>query len=313
MIILFLLFGFLLLVSSGASADTIHTKDGRELKGIVVEDYRDRLTFSTADGEVSVMKSEIGELAFDTEEDNLIKLAELAQERGDYVTAYGYYELATRANPDFKKAKDGMVFLHGYLFRKDEIRKEEAVKRQEALERNGAFIRSEGSAAEESVADRERLKSEIGITLEMKGVYPEVTEARKGSAAYEAGVRRGDLLIAIWGKLTGYMPLGAVIKALLDKPSLEIKCAIERTVALPSDEGASFGMEFDGLTAISVKDGSQASASGLWKADLITAINGQSTRYMPLKKALELIKGSREKDIKLTLRRELLLWRKMEA
>ena len=288
-IILFLLFGFLSLYSIGASADTIHTKDGRELKGIVVEDYKDRLTFSTADGEVSVMKSDIGELAFDTEEDNLIKLAELAQERGDFVTAYGYYELASRANPDSKKAKDGMVFLQGYLFRKEQVRKEEEVKKREEFERYGTAGRTEKTKEAELKENAAKLKDTIGITIKINKGIPEITDVSLKSPAAEAGIRKGDLLVAIWGRLTGYMPLASIMDILLEKPSMEIKCVIERPVEIAID-GTSFSMKFDGLTISEVKEGSSAAIAGLRKDDLVTAINGQSTRYMPLKKAIELVK-----------------------
>src|SRR3989344_4991561 len=145
----FLVAGFWLLVANAVFADTIRKKDGAELKGIVVEDYKDRIVFSTADGEVTIMKSDIGELIFDTEEDNLMKLAEQAQDRKDYLTAYGYYDMAAKINPESKRAKDGIVFLQGYLFRKAEADKADAVKRQGELDRAGAFIQQEKSDDEE--------------------------------------------------------------------------------------------------------------------------------------------------------------------
>ena len=59
-------------------SDTVYTKEGKELKGIIVEDYKDRIIFSTIDGQITVLKSDVKELYFDTEEQNLIKLAEQA-------------------------------------------------------------------------------------------------------------------------------------------------------------------------------------------------------------------------------------------
>ncbi|MDP3804542.1 MAG: hypothetical protein Q8Q87_03200, partial [Candidatus Omnitrophota bacterium] len=35
-------------------ADAVYTEEGKELKGIVVEDYRDRVVLSTADGEITI-------------------------------------------------------------------------------------------------------------------------------------------------------------------------------------------------------------------------------------------------------------------
>lgn len=314
---LFILFiAYNLQLTANLYADTTHTKDGQEIKGIVVEDYKDRVTFSTADGEISVMKSDIHDLYYDSEEDNLIKLAQQAQERGDYQKSYAYYGMARRINPLSKIARDGIVFLQGYLYRKEEVRKEEVVKRQQELELYGPMIPTEKSEEGAFKENAVKLKESIGIILDMKDSLPEVATVLRNSPAFEAGIIKGDLLAAIWGRLTGYMPLREVVKMLLDKPVLEIKCTIERTVDVAAgggDIGASFSMEFDGLTVSAVKEGSTAFESGLMKDDLIVAINGRSTRYMPLKKALELIKKSKNSAVRFTFRRELTIWRRQKV
>jgi hypothetical protein len=294
-------------------ADTVTMNDGAEQRGIVVEDYRDRIVLSTADGEKAVMKSEIQELYFDSEEDNLIKLAEQSRERKDYIKAFAYYDKALKVNPNSKLAHDGVVFLQGYLFRKETAQKEEDVKRREDAENFGAMIKAEASEAEKMKGLADRLKKTIGITLEMKDGLPVVTGVTMKSAAYLAGIRNGDRIVAIWARLTGYLSLGEVLDMLLDKPSLELKCTLERTVDVNMGFGnniqASFSMEFDGLTVSGVKDGGTAFNAGLKKGDLITAIDGKSTRYMPIKKALAAIKAAQDGRVELTLRRETLIWR----
>ena len=72
---------------------------------------------------LAIMKSDIKELYYDQEEENLIKLAEQAKEKKDYIRALTYYDMAFKANPDSKAAKDGLVFLEGYLFRKEQAQK----------------------------------------------------------------------------------------------------------------------------------------------------------------------------------------------
>ena len=105
--------------------------------------------------------------------------------------------------------------------------------------------------------------------------------------------------------------VGEVLDALLDKPSLELKCTMERTIDAPGGlEGTSFTMEFDGLTVASIREGSVSAEAGLRKGDLVTAIDGKSTRYMPISKAMSLISGSKEDAIILTVRREALIWRR---
>lgn len=295
-------------------ADTINTNDGKELKGIVVEDYKDRLILSTADGEITVMKADIRELYYDSEEDNLIKLAEQARERRDYTKSYAYYNMAFKLNPNSKAAKDGLVFLQGYLFRQEQVRKEDDIKLREDFERSGSPIKA-AKAEEDAVKEMaETLKKTIGVTLGQSENFPVVENVSPKSAASEAGVKPGDKLVAIWARLTGYMNLKDVMAALLDKPSLELKCTIERTVNVPVAPrdliGATLAMEFDGLTISEVKEDTPAFGAGLKKGDLITAIEGKSTRYMPLKTAITEIKKAKGSVTALTLRREVLIWRK---
>ena len=304
-------------------SDTIYTNEGREIRGIVVEDYADRVVMSTVDGEITELKTDIKQLYYDSEADNLVKLAEQSKERGDMIKAFAYYDMALRSNPDSKPAKDGIIFLQGYLFRKEQVKKEDEIRKQEEFENYGAAKISEEKPLEEKIKDMEvSMRQNIGITLGVKGGGQVIENVRSNSPADDAGVRRNDIIVAVWGRLTGYMPLEDVMKALLEKPSLEIKCTIERDVIvflnpdkaimapLKDMVGATFSMQFDGLTASDVVAGGPAVAAGLEKNDLIVAIDGNSTRYMPLKKAISLMRSTKNSSILLKIRRELLIWRK---
>lgn len=318
--VLFLLIIGFLLLGPRAGADTINTTDGKELKGIVVEDYNDRLVLSTENGEATIMKDNISQLYFDSEEENLIKLAEQAQKKNDLTTAFVYYDMAYKRNPLSKAAKDGLVFLQGYLFRKEEAGKEEEIKKQEEIEQYGSVAGPMKTAAEKAVDAARKLKETIGITLTERNGSPQIESVRFNSPAYNAGVMKADLLVAIWSRLTGYMPLNDVIYTILEKSSFEIKCTLERTVDIVPDKGllvgaedmigAKLAMEFEGLTALEVKEGAASFNASIKPSDLIVAIDGQSTRYMPLKKALDTIKNIKSDTIKLTLRREIIIWRK---
>ena len=307
---------------SFAHADTIIKNDGEELKGIVLEDYNDRIIMSTPNGERTFMKSDIRELSYDEEEENLIKLAEQAKDKRDYIRALTYYDMAFKANPNSRAAKDGLVFLEGYLFRKEQAQKEEDVRKRQDLESQGAAVPVEPAKAEELSEKAARLKKVIGIALEIKGGLPCVVSVQPHSPADEAGIKKEDRIVSIWAKLTGYMELKEVLGALLDKPSLELKCTLERTVDVEVTPfrlvapgfneliGASFDMEFDGLTIVSVRENGAAMAAGSKKGDLVTYIDGKSTRYMPLNSAVNMIRRSRDKTVKLTVRREVLMWRR---
>ncbi|MCM8761643.1 MAG: PDZ domain-containing protein [Candidatus Omnitrophica bacterium] len=297
-------------------ADIIYTNDGREIKGIVVEEYKDRLVLSTADGEITVFKSDIRELSFDSEEENLIRLGDQAMDRRDYARALSYYERALKINPESKAAKNGMAYLQSYILRQQEMKKEEDIRKQADLERYGSAIsKAKGSEDQQAI-----LEKTTGMTIAVTDNFPQVTSVKIGSPAYDAGVRKGDFIVAIWGRLTGYMSLNEILDALLKKSALEIRCTIERTIDVPLNTGrligggteaaigASLTMELDGLTVGSVRE----PAKGLEEGDLITAIGGEQTRYMPLKKAVELISNSKFGSIKLTLRRSVIIWRLSE-
>jgi len=167
-----------------------------------------------------------------------------------------------------------------------------------------------------------RMKKDIGITLSIKDGLPMVGSVQPHSPADESGMLQGDKIAAIWARLTGYMSLKEVTDALLDKPSLELKCTIERALDIPINPyrliafgendliGATFTMEFNGLTVDSVREDGSSKEAGLKKGDLVVSIDGKPTRYMPLNKAVSVIKNSKEKTVKLTIRREILIWRR---
>ena len=323
LILALMIAGSLAMTIGYLSADTIYTNDNKELKGIVVEDYKDRLLFSTVDGEETLMKADIKELYYDTEEQNLIKLAEQSRDKGDFIKAFVYYDKAFKLNPDSKQAKDGIVFLQGYLFKKDMSQKEEAVRRHNEFEQFGQrpeiIVKSDEENLKEEIG---RLRDTVGIAIRSKGGVTEIGNVKIGSPAYEAGIRNGDILVAIWGRLVGYMTLGEVVETILEKTSLETKCTIERKVDVRISEdrnllsntkdliGITLTIQFDGLTVSEVKENSTAAEAGLRHNDLITEINGNHTRYMTLKRAIELIKKSKGNAVNLVIQRESVMWGK---
>lgn len=311
-------------LSSTLLSDTLYTNDGRELKGIVVEDYKDRIVISTIDGEITTLKSDVKQLYYDSEADNLVKLAEQAREHGDMIKAFAYYDMALRADPDSRPARDGIVFLQGYLFRKEQVKKEDEVRKREEFEKFGVATIVEEKSPEDTLKDLSAaMRRTIGMSLVTKDGSQVVDSVMTGSPAAEAGVKKRDIIVAVWGRLTGYMSLEDVMKVLLEKPSLEIKCMVERDVvvrlnpernvisSLKDISGASFTMLFDGLTVSDVVEGGPAFDAGLAKGDLVVSIDGKSTRYMPLKKAVAIMRGTKNGYIHFKIRRELLIWRKV--
>lgn len=294
-------------------ADTIYMKNQKELKGIVIEDYKDRIVFSTMDGQITIMKSDIKEMYFDTEEQNLIKLAELAKDKKDYIKAFMYYDKAFKLNPASRAAKDGLVFLQGYLFKKDISHKEEVVKRHNEFEQRGTVPEIK-SDEEKLNDDLNKLRTETGMILMTSDGVTRIENVRPGSPAAAAGIINGDTLVAIWGRLVGYMSLKEVVQALLEKNSIETKITVGRDVDVrvgpDGSIGATLAIKFDGLTIIAALKNGAAYEAGLRPDDLIMEINGESTRYMPLKKSIELIKKSKNGRVNLIIRKDVIMWGK---
>ena len=304
-------------------ADTVIMNDGKEAKGIVIEDYKDRIIFSTPDGEMTMMKADIRELVFDSDDDNLVKLAEQATDRRDYTKAMNYYERALKANPGSAGAKQGIIFLRGTILRKEESQKTANIKRQEEIEsygRNGT-PRSENDEINDMA---KALAVSTGMTISIKDSMPEIDSVKIDSPAFEAGLKKGDILVSVWDKLTGYLSFKETLDLLLNRSAIEIRCLIERTADITIDPkktllsgsedliGASLAMELEGLTISALKENGPAMAAGIQTGDLVMAIDGKQTRYMQLKKAIELIKNSKQGSIQLKIRRNAIIWRNSE-
>ena len=108
----------------------------------------------------------------------------------------------------------------------------------------------------------------------------------------------------------------------MKKASFETRCTIERGVDVRISEnrnllsntndliGAALNMQLDGLTISSVKEHGEVAEAGLKQDDIIAAINGNPTSYMPLRRAIELIKISKGELVNLIIRREVVMWAK---
>ena len=307
------------LLCQGLAADTVYKNDGGEIKGIVLEDYKDRIVMSTAGGEVEVMKSDIRELYFDDEEKSYIKIAEQARDRGDYGKSYEYYEKALQLNPDSKAAKEGAAFLQEYVYKKEQSLKREFIKKRAESEYRTTAGDTFAAGTEASGRDAVIVRQSFGIELKENGSAVEIARVERDSPAQKAGFMKNDRLIALWGKLVPYMSLNEVLVLLVKDNYARIECTIERMVEVRRSGGVSilkrgngalgayFCVRLGGLTVEDVNADSPAFEAGLKKGDLIVAIDGQPTRYIPLKKAVQMIKDSPQEIASLTIRRDILL------
>ena len=302
----------------GAGADTVVRTNGQDIKGVVVEEYKDRIVLSTADGEIKLMKSDIRSITLDDEDSNLIRLAEKAKNDGDYPRAIAYYQKVLLINPASKAAKDAIIFLQLRAWQKQTAGKAADVEKQAMIDRGGAPYTKTDEDAELAQLKR-TLQASTGMSLSSEASLPKVEQVRGDSPAAAAGIRRGDIIVAVWGRLTGYMSPKEVIDLILNKSSAEIRCTIEREakvflgprglLAAPDRIGATLGIGPDGLAVFSLKKDGNAGAAGLEKNDVIVAIDGKPTRYLQLARALGLIRAARGEYVVLKFRREVMVWK----
>ena len=302
-----------MLFAVSAFADTVQFKNDEELKGIVVEEYVDRIVISTYEGEKTIPKDGIRKIIYDLPEQNLIKLGDVYMARRELERAYFYYEKALQANSKSAIARDKMNYITGYLFRRLQQDKLREVKRRGELEK------WPGGAPAEEESLEEKLIEKVGIRVDEDDNRMKVKEVKIASPAYRAGLRKNDIMVSVWGKMTGYMSKDALWRLFLEEGVGEIKTTIERAVVLNKEKtagknyrhiiGGKLDMLPDGLTLIALDSGGIGEKAGLGKGDLIIALNGASTRYMPLLDAIKKIESRSEKAITLTVRRDTTIWR----
>lgn len=308
----------LALISLPIHADTVIRKDGSELKGVLVEEHKDRFIISTADGEVPVMKADVRDLAIDGEEANLLYLAGKAVEAGDYAKATEYYESVLKIDPASEAAKKGMVRLRETSFQRAEAVKGKTI-RPDYVDRYGS-VPIVGKRGDEVEALTQRLFRALGLKLESATGCHRVSAVNRDSPAFGAGIRKGDCLVAVHGRLIRYMPLPEVMRLLLQEGNASVRCTIERTVNVGTAHrplsfnaaaiiGATLYLGSDGMAVKDVREGAAAKEAGMANGDIVTAIGGAQTRYMPLAKADEVLRSSKGGPVELTIRRETVIWR----
>ncbi len=323
--ILYLFFHWIFLCRAFvALADTVYLNDGTEVVGIIVENYKDRVVISTYEGEKTFIKKNISRIFYDLIEQNLVELGDRHMSRRELAKAYFYYEKAHKLNPEYKQASDKMNYVLGRLFREQgEAKRREIEKRREIkdwlvpLEKNS--LMGQGAVSPADKDSENSLEKHIGIRIAEEAGSIRIKEVLKNSPASRAGLKRNDTLVSVWGRFTGYMPEDEVARILLEESLGEIKLCIRRNIILKKSEpprrnyrdiiGGKLDMLIDGLTVVTVGNGRASQKAGLARGDLIVAINGAATRYMPFKDATGIIEDNNKSTVTFTVRRDVTVWK----
>ena len=307
----------LFVLSKSIYADTIFFKNGEEKKGIVVEEYIDRIILSTTDGEKEISKVNIKDILYDRPVQNLIKLGDFHREKGNLTRSYTYYRKAYQLDPSYEPAITRYVEASSILLKQPQERLQERINKQRALLQTSRGITKikEGISA----ASEAKLKEVLGIELISKDEKPYISKVFPKSPAYEYGIMVADCVMAVWNKLTKYMQLTDVCDIILNTSTGEVKLTIERDITFTKDnsneysgEGvASLGMYLDitnkGLVISRIVENSLAGKCGLLGSDVISKIDDEPTRYMPLKEAINIIE-SKDKEFSISISRDINLW-----
>ena len=312
---------FLLLLCRALNADTIYLKEGQETKGVVVEDYHDRIMLSTESGETCYLKKDIEKIKYDTPEDNLVKIGAMYKDKGDYKTALYYYDAAYKLNPSMKEAQDGTLLLINLITQKRESDLEAQVNlKQDTEEKMGKVIAEEISPPSSAIKAKE-LQAKVGLSIKTLNSEIVVDKVLKNSPADTAGLKEKDVIISIWGKLLRYMQLKDVYNLFLGNTVSELKIMVARDIALTVRKnrifrgaedmiGGKLSMEFEGLTIKRVVPAGSLEKAGILEGDMVTKIRGYSTRYISIEAAYKLIEETKGNALKFEIQREFVVWKR---
>lgn len=310
------------LTCQAVCADTVLLRDGQEIKGVIVEDYHDRVVVSAEKGEMGITKEKIDKISYDNPEDNLVKLGAFYKDKGDYKRALYYYESARKINPDLKEAQDGSVLVTNLMMNKQEAdAAADVAMKQDTEDHMGVQDAAAQSEADAIKKSADELWSSTGLVIEKAGPDIKTGRVMDKSPAYEAGIRANDTIVSVWGKLAKYMPLENVYGLFLSGGVTETRVVIARDEAVAVKNQSLFGgaeemigarlsMEPDGMTVSDVKAAGPFDNAGILKGDRITRVGASSTRYMPLESAYKMIEGTKTGTLDLEIQRETVFWRK---
>ncbi len=298
-------------------SDTIKLKDGTKEKGVVVEEYSDRIVLSQEEGEAHFLKKDIEEVLYDTKEQNFLALGDFYKDKKNFDKALEYYKKALNENSSFKEAKDAIRLITTLKLREKELRKKAQVKRRMEFSSGMGFRKR----YTRKMTSLDKIKEKVGILYKKVDEGIVIEQLIKNSPAEGSGLKKGDLIVSIWGSLIRYSTKSEIESLLLNPRYKEVKFLVEREIAFLSDRptlnfeeyfGFSMLLDEEGLKVVDVVEGSIAQELNIEKGDFIHKVNNELTRYIYIDKVKELIKKalSDQGRFTFTIRREISLIRK---
>jgi len=286
-------------------ADTLLLRDGTEVKGLILNEYKDRIVVSTVSGEKYFMKSEIKSASYDSEARELLQKARNEVKRGEYIKAYYSYEKVVEMDPKIEEARERLLFLRKYLENKvrDDIRS--------GITRGNASV-----SLKDPKGPLERLKDKLGITLSSGGKYAYINALTAKAEAM--GLKENDRIVSIWGEMTAFMDpeevadllLGLHESRLIVERVVPVDLKRDNSVSVKYDRiiGAKLDLERKGVVVVDIDDDGPFANAGIKKGDNILAVDGKDTTYMPMGTLTGMIVEDQGSTAEFVVRRDLILW-----
>ena len=300
-------------------ADTLVLKNGKNLKGLVVEKHADRVILSTERGEIPILLKRIKDIQYDTTEQNFFEAGKAYEAENKLGPALAYYEKALEANPNFEAAKTASLAVRNRFWASSTEGPRSEIEKQQAVydEWEKGSNRVEELIKKKEKEQANVLKERLGITLEKMGDWTRIENLESAKAAALAGLKRGDRLVSADGDSLRYLNPEAVRKVLLMPRYSNFNLELERDLVLTKETrvdhlnnlGFKLKLEYQGLIIYSIAEGGAADTAGLKEGDLLTHVSRIAARYMPLNEVVKLIEDPKEEKIIFTIRRSALLTR----
>lgn len=303
----------IIFLAAHSYADTISMNDGRELKGVVLERGAEKIHFWAETGEVIIDKADISDITEDSEEDNIILMADAARAKGDYVKAFYLYQKVFKMNVNSQAAIDGMAITQNYL-----VKNKESNAIVTYYQRYGGYDgtpMADGEVLSQNAEQTEEVRKKLGLILAVEDtkfffVKIKVTDVISGSRADKAGIQISDYIAEVAGRPADYMGLYSVISLMYNNRDNPIEVVIERFVRLwvdnlgsPQPGGLSLNKESRGFNVSGIKPGSAADQIGLKQGDEIVMVQGVPARKMNSDDPLGLVGADGPRYIDIIVRR----------
>ncbi|MFH0839922.1 MAG: PDZ domain-containing protein [Candidatus Omnitrophota bacterium] len=303
----FALFIIFSVFSSGIFADTIILPGNNEIKGLIVDEYVDRVVISTFEGEKTFLRENIKSMQYEDTETRLLKLGNDAVKRTNYKAAAYYYRAVLKLNPNSIQARDGEIAaIRKELTSGAEIAKED-VALMTALEEPAL------SAGKDVVVSYEKnVRDLLGLKIKKSDAVSKyyVYNVSPESPAHDYGILKKDIISSVWNENVQYMTYEEMIKKLSGPEFSMVKLSIEREASFsnPKKIKLNTGLKEEGYFIKDVSGIRGAEKILIKPGDWLLEINSVSTRYIP-KDEIDTLLSNAKAPLILLIKRDLYITR----